>query len=129
MTESNLKFKVKYINQCVDTPGCTLCTYAIYINFLFKEPEKQATPNGTTTELPLSINNISDDTKAQNGYLHELSKGEIEKGLDGEEKPVHSMAADNQDIKDRPETARLFSFLQILTAIFGAFAHGGNDVR
>ena len=31
-------------------------------------------------------------------------------------------------IKDRPETARLFSFLQILTAVFGAFAHGGNDV-
>lgn len=32
-------------------------------------------------------------------------------------------------IEDRPETARLFSFLQILTAIFGSFAHGGNDVR
>ncbi|KAI0218882.1 Sodium-dependent phosphate transporter 1 [Lamellibrachia satsuma] len=31
-------------------------------------------------------------------------------------------------IEDRPETARLFSFLQILTAIFGSFAHGGNDV-
>ena len=32
-------------------------------------------------------------------------------------------------IEDKPETAQLFSFLQILTAIFGAFAHGGNDVR
>ncbi|ELU11169.1 hypothetical protein CAPTEDRAFT_119250 [Capitella teleta] len=31
-------------------------------------------------------------------------------------------------IKDCPETSQLFSFLQILTAIFGAFAHGGNDV-
>ncbi|XP_055872333.1 sodium-dependent phosphate transporter 1-B-like isoform X2 [Biomphalaria glabrata] len=31
-------------------------------------------------------------------------------------------------IEDKPETKILFSFLQILTAIFGSFAHGGNDV-
>nr|AKN21544.1 slc20a-1 [Schmidtea mediterranea] len=31
-------------------------------------------------------------------------------------------------IKDKPEQCELFSGLQILTAVFGGFAHGGNDV-
>ena len=32
-------------------------------------------------------------------------------------------------VSDEPKTGKLFAFLQILTASFGAFAHGGNDVR
>ncbi|CAF1636708.1 unnamed protein product, partial [Didymodactylos carnosus] len=30
---------------------------------------------------------------------------------------------------DSVEISQIFTFLQILTAIFGSFAHGGNDVR
>ncbi|XP_033727623.1 sodium-dependent phosphate transporter 1-like [Pecten maximus] len=33
-----------------------------------------------------------------------------------------------ESIADKPETIKLFSFLQILTAVCGSFAHGGNDV-
>ena len=34
-----------------------------------------------------------------------------------------------KQVTDEPKTGKLFAFLQILTAAFGAFAHGGNDVR
>ncbi|GFR22542.1 sodium-dependent phosphate transporter 1-A [Trichonephila clavata] len=39
-------------------------------------------------------------------------------------------ADENAEVSDdsRPEVANLFKSLQVMTAIFGSFAHGGNDV-
>lgn len=66
---------------------------------------------------------VDDDNKQ---LLDENSPGARQ---DGEQQP----SSDEVDIEvpvvqDSLETGRLFSVLQILTAIFGSFAHGGNDV-
>ena len=48
---------------------------------------------------------------------------------DGENTDNGAIALSRDKINDHPQTGKVFSYLQILTAIFGAFAHGGNDVR
>ncbi|XP_068460815.1 sodium-dependent phosphate transporter 2 isoform X1 [Clinocottus analis] len=42
--------------------------------------------------------------------------------------PLEDLVDDDSEEKDKPEVFLLFHFLQILTACFGSFAHGGNDV-
>ncbi|XP_054583880.1 sodium-dependent phosphate transporter 1 isoform X3 [Eptesicus fuscus] len=49
-----------------------------------------------------------------------------EMGL-GDRKGSNSSLEEWND-QDKPEVSLLFQFLQILTACFGSFAHGGNDV-
>uniref|UniRef100_A0A2K5UD48 Phosphate transporter n=1 Tax=Macaca fascicularis TaxID=9541 RepID=A0A2K5UD48_MACFA len=62
--------------------------------------------------------------------LHSASEVDMsvkaEMGL-GDRKGSHGSLEEWYD-QDKPEVSLLFQFLQILTACFGSFAHGGNDV-
>ncbi|XP_037227483.1 sodium-dependent phosphate transporter 1 isoform X1 [Falco rusticolus] len=56
----------------------------------------------------------------------DLNAAQVETGV-GDHKGSRSSLEEWHD-QDRPEVSLLFQFLQILTACFGSFAHGGNDV-
>ncbi|XP_056109243.1 sodium-dependent phosphate transporter 1-B [Rhinichthys klamathensis goyatoka] len=66
---------------------------------------------------------------AENGAPEGLGEGEVTLEI-VEEDPGSSRSSLEEDRADadRPEVSMLFQFLQILTACFGSFAHGGNDV-
>uniref|UniRef100_A0A673XJH4 Phosphate transporter n=1 Tax=Salmo trutta TaxID=8032 RepID=A0A673XJH4_SALTR len=54
--------------------------------------------------------------------------GGEEAGAPGAPIPLDDSAEEDEGDKDKPTVYLLFHFLQILTACFGSFAHGGNDV-
>lgn len=56
--------------------------------------------------------------------------GEVSKTLDCPVNDDAEKAAHNENVDENDEKVnQLFNFLQILSAIFSSFAHGGNDVR
>ncbi|KAM6177660.1 sodium-dependent phosphate transporter 1 isoform 1-T1 [Rhynchocyon petersi] len=57
----------------------------------------------------------------------ETDSGKREMGL-GDRKGSSGSLEEEWYDQDKPEVSLLFQFLQILTACFGSFAHGGNDV-
>lgn len=77
------------------------------------EPDVTSVHTASTT----SVNTIS--TLSLNGVLIKESTK-----YDGKLEPESEPKTESEE-----NVNKLFNFLQILSAIFGSFAHGGNDVR
>lgn len=124
----NFKFNFKYF-----------CYFAI------REQHGQKTTNNDivipisdTTMFSGKIQNISDSNS--NMMDKSVNAGDnganINQMLAGTLSPNSSRVplltpkpAGAQKVEEPEDVSALFSFLQILTATFGSFAHGGNDVR
>lgn len=73
-----------------------------------------------TTESSGSLELMISSTLSQNSSKVPLIEGKDAQNI---------RKVQRKDDVETEEVSALFSFLQILTATFGSFAHGGNDVR
>ena len=86
-------------------------------------------PGSSSEELNVKASDHKTDlptTPPEKNWKEEVGTCLLEKGTLSKET---TRAMTREMIADEPKIGRLFKFLQILTASFGAFAHGGNDVR
>lgn len=66
---------------------------------------------------------------AENTTPEGLGEGDVTLEISTEDAGSSQSSLNDKLEEDKPEVSTLFQFLQILTACFGSFAHGGNDVR
>ncbi|CAL1534747.1 unnamed protein product [Lymnaea stagnalis] len=114
-----------YSNGFNGDSGCKYAETVISEKLLHNDHAHNGNYQGDLEQSPTPVD--SEKTGAGQSTTQLVSQND---GCDTllETEPRHTKKPKRAAIVDKPETKSLFSFLQILTAVFGAFAHGGNDV-
>ncbi|XP_060787893.1 sodium-dependent phosphate transporter 2 [Neoarius graeffei] len=68
------------------------------------------------------------EIEAEEGGVDVKLGSEKHESMQGAGGVLEDCVDEDKEEKDKPQVFLLFHFLQILTACFGSFAHGGNDV-
>lgn len=114
ITAAKYMFPVQTSDQHVYTPAKEIeihtCVRPTNLNLLESNAPVNSTLLPSSSTVPLIINKSFSNRNDQ-----AICDIELQENPD--------MMMENKYV------SRLFSFLQILTAVFGSFAHGGNDVR
>ncbi|CAH8462103.1 unnamed protein product [Schistosoma turkestanicum] len=81
-----------------------------------------------SNQLNMTLGYSSNDQNAIGDGSHNLTNGKVNVSSPPNLSTIGEEPDHSDLIKDRPAEAQVFSSLQIITAVFGSFAHGGNDV-
>lgn len=98
---------------------------------LAQTDEKEFQSNNNIAVNTVSTKSLEYPVIADSGNALEYPvNGDVKKTLDYPVNGDAEKAAHNENLDENDEKVnQLFNFLQILSAIFSSFAHGGNDVR
>ncbi|XP_064415994.1 sodium-dependent phosphate transporter 2 isoform X2 [Latimeria chalumnae] len=114
-----------------------ICGMPVHSTFKASDPAPEDSEKLVGDMVSYSKKRIRYDSYSS--YCNAVAEAEIEAEEGGIEMKLATELADpiqsqddsveeEKEEKDKPQVHLLFHFLQILTACFGSFAHGGNDV-